>query len=280
VTVRGQPRQRQLYYQEAAWIYQEAGNESKANAILKELERIFNTQHISSERLWRQGVSESHVIIFSSSVKAIYKPEKKKLPCKKCKSGKELAAYKIDRYFGFNFTPFTIQIEIKLKDGKCEYDESTEKVVNPNRVCPAIFGSLQYWLKDTKNAVAVGLKDNDKSDKLRLFHAIIGNGDGHSGNWLVDTKTKKNQFAIDNDDAFNYKSNCWDSNMYKMKKPQSVEQLVDSYKQSSDKTINHDFGQFMAGEYVVEFIKYRSKILKVYSPNPVKRKKPVASPYC
>lgn len=86
---------------------------------------------------------------------------------------KERAAYLIDSFLGFNFVPPTIIREL-------------DKGI----------GSFQEFVADAK--VGYEARQNEKPDeeihKLRLFDAIILNGDRHEGNYLV---KEKKVYAID-----------------------------------------------------------------------------------
>lgn len=166
-------------YQEAAWEYLRAADNTTANRVLDTLRQILQSQPISIKSLGKSiHVSKPYIITFRNDVRAIFKVENSDSlgPVKR-----EEAVYKLDQFLGFNFTPMTITRAVHFPDGTIRR------------------GSAMYFIRNCESAMDAGL---EKNDKLKLFDAIIGNSDRHRNNWLI--RDSGEIVAIDHNRAFRH----------------------------------------------------------------------------
>jgi len=93
----------------------------------------------------------------------------------------EVAAYEMDRLFGLDMVPATILTEVNGKPG-----------------------SAQRFVRNATTALESSIKpDVAEIAKLKFFDELIGNGDRHEGNYMIQQDRTRALVAIDHGDAFN-----------------------------------------------------------------------------
>lgn len=178
--------------QEAAWIYQDAGDRGRAHELLAELEAQMRARPTSVRVLSAAGVANlmaTYRARFRSGVSGVFKPNYTDIGCMECTAKHERAAFLVDTIMRVGLTPLTIMRELELPDGT------------------VIEGSLMYFVEDSQQSAMFYSPDGQpveteehKPDLLRLLDVFLGNGDRHQGNWLV--RSTGEIAAIDHNRAF------------------------------------------------------------------------------
>ncbi|MFQ5649414.1 MAG: hypothetical protein ACE5IY_05685 [bacterium] len=229
-------------YQEAAWQCLEIGDRAMAVQILDTLRQIMHSRPVSVRKFGKPiNVSETFLVRFRKGVKGIFKVEKSDSlgPVKR-----EAAAYKLDELLGFNLTPLTIMRGIELPDGTLER------------------GSLMYFVKNCKPAMEVG---SEKTDKLRLFDAIIGNSDRHENNWLV--RETGDIVAIDHNRTFRHDNTgfavtYWHQEIQKIANPRKLGPVYERFKKIPARKFEESLRDVLEPDRLELFLSTRKEIIK------------------
>lgn len=169
--------------QRAAWKFSEEMKFDRALEVHLEIEKFLLESAIDTIRTNSKnelpGSSDAFRIYFqNSSISGVFK---KAFGNDKENIKFERAAYLYNRELRFNFVPTVVIRSIKIEG-------------------ETIDGSIMYWIEGSLTAEKAGLDENDRSDLLRFFDAIIGNIDRKEDNWLVDHDGRI--IAIDHDLGF------------------------------------------------------------------------------
>ena len=152
----------------------------RSKSPTNEEEALISTREVArSGELLGGGIGSARFIQLKDDGGAVFKPHSKyEKERAMIFSGRERAAYLVDRFLGFNFVPPTVIRSIG--------DET---------------GSLQEFVSDFQSAWEVQKDQISKEEllKLKIFDFLINNDDRNNDNYLV--KNGK-IFAIDNGIAF------------------------------------------------------------------------------
>ncbi len=168
--------------QEAIWEMSEKSMHKESDELRKFLLNLMHesTPSLSTKKV-SHGTTKPIILNLKCDIKAIFK-RKKNHPSSNYKF--EIAAYKVDRYFSFNFVPMTIRKKFQKH-----------------------IGSLQYFINNSYELNDIKLLHR-KTD-INIFDYIISNKDRNLKNiLLVDNKS----IAIDHGLAFR-KSNLLGSTL-------------------------------------------------------------------
>ena len=237
-------------YQEAAWEYLQMGEENRAKKVRETLRAILNSQPQRIEEVGKGNTMKTFKVTFKYAIAGIFKVEGSDMGCRSCNGEREEAVYRLDQLMGFHLTPMTIQRQVKLPGGNTAN------------------GSLMYFVQHARRAWDVyGFKgvDANKSDKLRLFDAIIGNSDRHGGNWLV--RDTGEIVAIDHNRTFRYGPRShghtfWDKEIDKIEQPWALNTVYDRFRILPDRAFEQAIRPVAGAERYFDFIEKRNKIIE------------------
>ena len=189
-------------YQEAAWAAREAGDSSRADAILARLETILRAAPVSARPLSMdsQGVSYTYRLDHGQGVQSIFKVDSSDIFCRGCGSDREAAAYAVDRLLEVDLTPMTVLTRIVVSGDTLD-------------------GSAMYFV--------------DHALSSRDAGASIGNSDRHPGNWLVLPDGRP--VAIDHNRAFQYRpelrpKTCWETEIDSIARPSELGRPLERFR--------------------------------------------------
>lgn len=258
------------HYQEAAWLLDLVGMPDNSEEIIESLRMVFRSEPISEET-WGKGVAKSVLLTFldesRNTVKGLFKPTSADPHCASCKQGRAVAVYELDRSLGFYLTPLTTWHEFEPEtEAVCKYLnlQWSEDDIN----CEMVKGSIQYFVNNSSTVVEFidsGFAYN-KSDKLHLFDAIIGNSDRHLNNILIDDSIR--EIAIDHNRTFMYTkeeyeldhNSCWEVELDKIESPYNLAPYISRYLNLTSAEINKMFNNHLDDNEVKLFIDTRKKI--------------------
>lgn len=257
-------------YQEAAWLYDLMGIQDRSVEIIQLLKKIFDSQHIYEEK-WAKGVAKSVILTFSDThqnlVKGIFKPMNADPYCERCNQGRAIAAYELDRAFGFYLTPLTMKYEFQPETKViCDYLELEWR--EDNKRCAQTRGSIQYFLSNVQTAANL-IDDGgtfNKSEKFHLFDTIIGNSDRHLNNILLNENFR--EIAIDHNRTFmftkeNYEiehNSCWEAEIDKIYFPDNLAPYIEKYINITNNDIIAIISPYLDENDQKSFINARQKI--------------------
>jgi hypothetical protein len=189
--------------QEAAWLAAEQGDGARGQALLSRLDSILRTPARAAAPLSMdsQGVSFTFRLDHGHGVGSIFKVNGSDIFCPVCGTDREVGVYALDRLLGFQLTPLTVPARLVDEHGD------------------TLAGSAMYFVHDLTSPREL---DGRKTDRLRLFDAVIGNSDRHMQNWLLLPDGRV--VAIDHNRAFEYRpesrpKSCWETEIDSIARP-------------------------------------------------------------
>lgn len=199
--------------QEAAWIYDELGYDSKSNELLSKLESLLRSKPLKIERFGKQTTACTYVVTFKDGITGFFKINESERYSYK----NEIAAYAIDQVLDLNITPLTIEAEYAQLQ--------TEDCVHANSKGQKIKGSLMYFVQDAGVYQTLQAYVNDYFDgtarnpadpifaliieKLFLFDILLANLDRHVEN-ILKTKAKE-IIAIDHNRTMEFNEDLYNT---------------------------------------------------------------------
>ena len=229
--------------QEAAWMAREAGDTATATILLARLDSILRSAPLTARPLGieSQGVSYTFRLGYGGGVDGIFKVDGSDIFCSSCGAHREVAVYRIDQLLGFDLTPMTVFHDI---------DHEGDRLT----------GSTMYFVHGAARPSDVGRK---KPDRLRIFDAIIGNSDRHSGNWLV--REDGSIVAIDHNRAFEYRPStrpktCWESQVDSLAAPADLGPAYERYATLPADSLAAAVADILEPEMAAAFVAMRDSI--------------------
>lgn len=228
--------------QEAAWAARAAGDTARGEALLSRLETILRRPPESARPLAMdsQGVSYTFRLDHGDGVHSIFKVDGSDIFCPACGADREVAAYRVDRLLGFDLTPMTVPHRI-VHEGD------------------TLNGSAMYFVNGARSPDP----EMRKPPSLRLFDAIIGNSDRHSGNWLM---VGDRAVAIDHNRAFEYHpatrpKSCWETELDAVRLDIRLRRPFRRYRTLPDDSLAAAVAVLDDAELRTEFVRMRDRVV-------------------
>lgn len=223
-------------YQLNIWNHRSNKSFTQADEIEESLEQFLINGHIYSEEFIDEGLNGAMPLGLKYNINGVFKEGGSSLS----NIASEVASFKIDRLFGFDLVPVTVE---RTNNGRS--------------------GSLQLFVKDAQMEVVLEGRTIPQNEltKMKVLDYLIDNQDRHGGNYLL---TKYNKIvAVDHGLALRKKALIapkFDKQALDFFNSQKGKKLLSTIKSTPDEFIKKEFKGLLSDEIIDGFI-YRKNAL-------------------